>query len=129
MQKRIVLFVGMALAVLCGYAQTTIEGTVTDSLGHATDAYITVSPKGTGSIVGFADTDSKGQYRVSFKADADSLTVTAAGLSIGQYVRVVANRSQRVDFSVRNNDIELKEVSVKAEKIRQMGDTLNYKVE
>ena len=128
MKKRLLMILCMSFAVLCGYAQSTIEGTVTDSLGHAADAYITVSPKGTGSIVGFADTDSKGHYKVGFKTDADSLMVTAAGLGIGQYVRVVANRSQRVDFSVKNKDIELKEVSVKADKIRQMGDTLNYNV-
>ena len=29
-------------------AQTVIEGTVTDSLGQAVDAYVTVSPKGCG---------------------------------------------------------------------------------
>lgn len=128
MQKRAFMILCMSLAVVCGYAQTTIEGMVTDSLGQATDAYITISPKGTGSIVGFGDTDVKGHYKVSFKTDADSLTVTAAGLGIGQYARVVANRSQRVDFSVGNKDIELKEVSVKADKIRQMGDTINYLV-
>ena len=128
MKKRLLMILCVSFAVLCGYAQSTIEGMVTDSLGHAADAYITVSPKGTGSIVGFADTDSKGHYKVSFKTDVDSLMVTAAGLGIGQYVRVVANRSQRVDFSVRSKDIELKEVSVKADKIRQMGDTLNYNV-
>lgn len=118
----------MTLAAVCSHAQTIIEGTVTDSLGQATEAYITVSPKGTGSIVGYGDTDAKGRYRVSFKTDADSLNVTAAGLSIGQYVRMVANRSQRLDFSVANRNIELKEVSVKADKIRQKGDTIDYNV-
>lgn len=118
----------MALATIGGYAQTTIEGSVTDSLGHAVDAYITISPKGSGSIVGFADTDAKGQYKVSVRVNADSLVVTAAGLGIGQYVRVVANHSQHVNFSVQNKKITLQEVSVKADKIKQVGDTINYYV-
>ena len=109
-------------------AQTVIEGTVTDSLGQAVDAYVTVSPKGTGSIIGFADTDAKGYYKLQFKSATDSVIVTAAGMAIGNVARVVANKSQRVDIRARQKAIELKEVSVKADKIRQHGDTLNYTV-
>ena len=109
-------------------AQTVVEGTVTDSLGMAVEAYVTVSPKGTGSIIGFADTDAKGNYKLEIKTTADSLTVTASGLTIGNQVKFVANHSQRLDFKVKQQAIELKEVSIKADKIRQHGDTLSYLV-
>lgn len=118
----------LALAALTTHAQTVIEGTVTDSLGHAVDAYVTVAPKGTGNILGFADTDSKGHYKLEFTTQADSVTVTASGLAIGNQVKIVANRSQRVDFRVKEKTVQLKEVSVRAQKIRQNGDTLNYLV-
>lgn len=116
------------LGLSSAHAQTIIEGVVTDSLGQAVDAYVTVSPKGTGNIIGFADTDAKGHYKLQFKSAIDSVIVTAAGMAIGNVVRVVANRSQRVDIRARQKAIELKEVSVKADKIRQHGDTLNYTV-
>ena len=116
------------LGLSSAHAQTIIEGVVTDSLGQAVDAYVTVSPKGTGSIIGFADTDAKGYYKLQFKSAADSVVVTAAGMAIGNVARAVANRSQRVDIRARQKAIELKEVSVKADKIRQHGDTLNYTV-
>ena len=109
-------------------AQTVIEGNVTDSLHRAVDAYVTVAPTATASILDFADTDAKGHYRLSFSTAADSLVVTAAGLGIGQQVRTVPNRSQRVDFSVRQQAVQLKEVSVRAKKIDQQGDTVNYSV-
>ena len=109
-------------------AQTVIEGIVTDSLGVAVDAYVTVSPKGMSNIIGFADTDAKGHYRLQFRSEADSVVVTAAGMAIGNVSRIVANRSQRLDIRARQKAIELKEVSVKADKIRQRGDTLNYNV-
>ena len=120
----------LALTAICGeaYAQTVIDGSVTDSLGAAVDAYVTVSPKGTGNIIGFADTDSKGYYKLEIKSTADSLTVTASGLTIGNHVKFVANRSQRIDFRMNRKTIELKEVSIKADKIRQHGDTLSYLV-
>jgi hypothetical protein len=120
----------LVLTALCykAKAQTVIEGAVTDSLGVAVDAYVTVMPKGTGNIIGFADTDAKGHYKLQFRSGADSVVVTAAGMSIGNVSRIVANRSQRLDIRANQKTIELKEVSVKADKIRQHGDTLNYTV-
>ena len=126
--KHITFF--LALAALCykAKAQTVIEGAVTDSLGVAVDAYVTVTPKGTGNIIGFTDTDAKGHYKLQFRSGADSVVVTAAGMAIGNVSRIVANRSQRLDIRANQKTIELKEVSVKADKIRQHGDTLNYTV-
>ena len=134
MNRRIFKVIFIMTAIVAGlglssaHAQTVIEGVVTDSLGQAVDAYVTVSPKGTGSIIGFADTDAKGHYKLQFKSATDSVVVTAAGMAIGNVARVVANRSQRLDIRARQKAIELKEVSVKADKIRQHGDTLNYTV-
>lgn len=127
MYKRLITTI-LALAALTANAQTVIEGTVTDSLGHAVDAYVTVAPKGTGNILGFADTDAKGYYKLSFKSTADTLVVTAAGLSVGNVSRIVANKSQRLNIRVKEQTVQLKEVSVRAQKIRQNGDTINYLV-
>ena len=119
----------LALVALTANGQkTVIEGTVLDAQGKTVEAYVTVAPKGTGNILGFADTDSKGHYKLEFTTQADSVTVTASGLAIGNQVKIVANRSQRVDFRVREKTVQLKEVSVRAQKIRQNGDTLNYLV-
>lgn len=77
----------LALAALTANAQTVIEGTVTDSLGHAVDAYVTVAPKGTGNILGFADTDAKGYYKLLFKSTADTLNYLVRAYQ-RQYTRV-----------------------------------------
>ncbi|MBQ9666202.1 MAG: TonB-dependent receptor [Bacteroidaceae bacterium] len=126
--RRWLTFLCAALFAAVVDAQTTIEGVVLDSVGNTVDAYVTVSPKGTGNILSFADTDAKGHYRLSFTSTADSLTVTVAGLAIGNQVKVVANRSGHLDFHVKEQGMELKEVTVKADKIWQNGDTLNYLV-
>ena len=89
------------MALTANGQKTVIEGTVLDAQGKKVDAYVTVAPKGTGNILGFADTDSKGHYKLEFTTQADSVTVTASGLAIGNQVKIVANRSQRVDFRVR----------------------------
>lgn len=109
-------------------AQTVIQGTVLDEQSNAVDAFVAVSPKGSGSMIAYADTDEKGQYKLEFKSDADSVTVAVSGFGIGNQARMVANRSQRLNFTVKEEATELKEVSVKAEKIRQNGDTISYNV-
>jgi hypothetical protein len=109
-------------------AQTVVEGTVLDAQGKPVDAYVTVSLREGESILGFSDTDAKGHYRLEINAMSDSLAVTAAGLSIGKTVKRIANRSQRLDFSVSEQGLELKEVRIRSEKIRQDGDTVNYLV-
>ena len=106
MYKRLITTI-LALAALTANAQTVIEGTVTDSLGHAVDAYVTVAPKGTGNILGFADTDAKGYYKLSFTSTADTLVVTAAGLSVGNVSRIVANKSQRQYTRVNYSGLDI----------------------
>ena len=128
MSRQIIILIFALVALTASAQKTVIEGTVLDAQGKKVDAYITVAPKGTGIILGFADTDAKGHYKLEFTTQADSVTVTASGLAIGNQVKIVANRSQRVDFRVREKTVQLKEVSVRAQKIRQNGDTLNYLV-
>ncbi|MBQ4276947.1 MAG: hypothetical protein II750_02460 [Bacteroidaceae bacterium] len=109
-------------------AQSIVEGLVTDSLSHPLDAYIMLAAHGSGTILAWADTDPNGYYRLSFSTDADSLTVTASSMIIGHHVRVVPNRSQTLNFVVTPQTFEIAEVSVKADKIRQTGDTIDYNV-
>ena len=108
------------------FAQTVISGTVLNAQGKPVEAYVTVAIKGSGNILGFADTDAKGHYRLEFTAKADSVAVTASGLTIGNQVKIVKNRTQRLDFRVNEEKVQLKEVSVRAQKIKQVGDTLSY---
>lgn len=130
MQKHITITITLIAVLLTTpcHSQTVIEGTVLDKQGKAVDAYLTASVKGSNNILGFADTDTKGCYKLTIESQTDSLVVTAAGLGIGRQTRIVANRSQRLDFIVSENTMQLKEVSVCAEKIRQEGDTLSYLV-
>ncbi len=118
----------MIAVCVISFAQTVITGIVLNLQGKAVDAYVTASVKDAGSIIGFADTDSKGGYRLEFVSQADSIVVIADGLEIGRHMKVVANHSQQIDFCVKEQNVQLKEVTVRAEKIRQHGDTLNYLV-
>ncbi len=62
---------------------------------------------------------------MEFVSQADSIVVIADGLEIGRHMKVVANHSQQIGFCVKEQNVQLKEETVRAEKIRQHGDTLN----
>ena len=129
MKGKLFLF-GVLVTAVCGglQAQTVIMGTVTDTHGRGvSEAYVTASSKGKSGILGYANTDGKGTYRLEFKSLSDSVVVTVARLSIGRETKAVANRSQQLDLHVKEQHIVLEEVSVRAQKIRQH-DTLNYNV-
>lgn len=64
-------------------AQTVIGGSVLNAQGKPIEAYVSVTDKKTGSILAYSDVDSKGNYKLSFETDADSVVVTASGLTIG----------------------------------------------
>lgn len=109
-------------------AQTIIKGKVLDEQGKVVSAYVTVGPKSSDNILCFADTDAKGFYILEFTADVDSVKVTAAGIGISRVTRMAANSSQTLDFRIKDKVFQIKEVMIKASKIEQQGDTLNYLV-
>lgn len=110
------------------HGQTVITGTVLNPQGKPADAYVTASANGSGSIIDFADTNAKGYYKLEFNSQADSIIVVVAGMNIGRQIKVVANRTQQLNFKVELKELKMKEVTVRAQKITQHGDTLNYLV-
>lgn len=129
MVKRLMeIALGLMVSLCPLQAQTLIEGTLLDAKGKAAEGYVTATERNTGNILSYADADAKGNYRLTFNAEADSLVLVASGLGFGQVRKVVANRSQRLDFRIEERALELKEVTVRAKKIWQMGDTISYNV-
>ncbi len=126
--KQVFLCVFSLLVPLLAYTQTTLTGTVKNKQGEPLVVSVTVQAKGSNTIAGFTTSDKEGKYSLTYKGTADSLVVTASGVSVGKHSRVVPNRSGQVNFSIEEKAMELKEVTVTAAPIRRTGDTLNYSV-
>lgn len=126
--KKTLLIASFITTLEKAQAQTIIKGIVLSTQGEVVDAYVTFSAKGQDNLLGFADTDSKGYYELEINSQADSLVGTVAGLSIGKQIKVIDNRTQQLDFHVEEKKIQMKEATVRAQKISQHGDTLNYLV-
>jgi len=122
------LYIFFLLVPLFAYSQTTLTGTVKNKQGEPLIVSVTVQAKGIATIAGFTTSDKDGRYSLTYTGTADSLVVTASGISVGKHSRIVPNRTGQVNFSIEEKVMELKEVAVIASPIRRAGDTLNYSV-
>lgn len=108
-------------------AQTVLTGTVKDTEGEPLPNIKVLAYKaGSRVIVAYAGTDNDGKYNLTVNAVADSLDVATSSLFFEKQTKRIANRSQTVNFALREEVQELKDVTVRARSIEQKGDTLEY---
>ena len=118
----------MLLLPLFVLSQTTITGFVKNKKGEPLVANLTVQAKGSLTIAGFAMTNIQGDYSLTYKGNADTITITASGMNIGKHSKTVFNRTQKVNFIIDEKPLEIKEVTIITPKIKLKGDTLDYLV-
>jgi len=100
MKQWVVLYVFSLLIPSLVHSQTTLTGTVKNMQGEPLIVGVTVQAKESATIAGFTTSDSEGKYSLTYEGTADSLVVTASGISVGKHSRIVPNRSGQVNFSV-----------------------------
>ena len=117
------------LLLLCPVlsAQTVLTGHVKDTQGEPLpNINVLVYTVGSPIIVAHAVSDNGGHYSLSVSIEVDSLDVAASSLFFEKQTKRIVNRSQPLDFTLREEVQELKGVTVQARSIEQRGDTLEY---
>ena len=127
MKLRLVHIILLLLLCRLVPAQTVLTGHVKDTQGEPLpNINVLVYKVGSPVIVAHAVSDNGGHYSLSVNIEADSLDVAVSSLFFEKQTKCVANRSQTVDFALREEMQELKGVTVQARSIEQRGDTLEY---
>lgn len=130
MRASALLLIISVLPYVGASAQSVITGNVTDEAGKPLPGIsLCLREPGKSAIAEYTESGSDGGYRLSYSGLCDSLTVSLSGLGIKTQDRYVANRTQTVNFTATCSAIEIREVSVVADRITQRGDTLSYLVE
>ena len=128
-RKRLILYLLFCFsAVSLLNAQSRISGRVTNKSGLPLKANVSIKEKGSSLISSFTMTDDNGEFALEYSGGKDSLALTVSGMTIGKYEKHIPNISHRYDIKVEEKSVKLKEVTVKALKITQEKDTLNYLV-
>lgn len=112
------------------FSQTEISGRVLDAATRkpVEAATVTLHPAGSTSILTYSMTDKEGSYTLKRASMPDSVTISVRSMTIETQSKTVKNNVGSVEFLVKEKVTELKEVIVKAPKVRQLGDTIHYDV-
>ena len=112
------------------YAQTNISGRVLDAKNRKplNAATVTLHPAGSANILTYSMTDKDGTFTLKRVSMPDSVTISVRSMTIESQSKTVKSNVGFVEFLVKENVTELKEVIVQAPKIRKLGDTIHYDV-
>lgn len=127
---------GLAIFLFCScafssFAQKEISGRVIDERTRNPLSAVTVTlhPTGSASILSYTMTAEDGHFTLKSNNMPDSVTISVRAMTIeSQSKTVKIDNLGFVEFVVNEKVTELKEVIVKAPKVRQIGDTINYSV-
>lgn len=117
------IFVAVALQASC---QVKISGKVLDKSDLPVEGFVTLNCLGEAAIISFAEIQENGQYVITYNGKADSLCICVSGFMIGNYAKIIANKSQTVNFTVEQKAIDMKEVDIMPDPITVRGDTTDY---
>lgn len=124
------LIILMIWSCFSSFAQQEIRGRVLNVQNRkpVIAATVTMHPIGSPSILAYTMTAEDGTFTLKYNSLPDSVTVTVSAMTIERQSKTVKSDATLVEFLVKEKTVELKEVIVKAPKIRQLGDTIHYDV-
>ncbi len=125
------LFVSVLLLHLSASSQSIIEGRIVDKANKpVAEASVMLLNTADSSVVAYNFTNQNGEFSINTdKLKAPELLIMVYGFNIRRQIKKISNHSQKVDFVVSEEAIELKEFAVKSRKIWGSRDTVNYIVD
>lgn len=106
-----------------------VHGTVSLSDSEPVDmAIVSLLNPVDSSTVAYSMTDIDGTYSITAVTGKKELLARVSGFNVARQTKRIPARSQQLDFMVEEENITLRELQVKAQKIWGSRDTLNYLV-
>ena len=125
----------MIVCLTWGYidscAQTgtiNVSGQVRCGTEPANEVIVTMVQPSDSSIVAYSVTDEQGRYSLDAAAASDEMLIRVTGFNIKPKVMRIESRSQTCNITVEEENMKLREVVIKAQKLWGNRDTLNYLV-
>ena len=128
--KRLVFLIISIFFGVQAFAQTTISGEVNNEKKQPVYNASVMLLRVTDSLpMAYTFTNEKGHYQLVTQSEEVKLLLAVYGFNLKRQFKEVENKTQTVDFTVVEEALQLKEVSVKSEKIWGGNDTVNYVVD
>jgi len=122
---RFFLILAIVLFPFWTFAQTVISGTILNTKKEPIENVLVKVLNGN-KLLTYTSTNDKGGYKLSVYSSAQSVTINFSKLGYAAVSRNVDLKNLRLDISMEEKEIKLKEVVVKAPVVRSKGDTIHY---
>ncbi len=111
------------------FSQTKISGKIISKDKKTLQGASVVVTKTKGNIIlTYAISDNNGIYSLNVNSKLDSLQVNVSYIGYVKQSKIIANKTQTLNFSLLESTEKLKEVFIKNFPITKRGDTINYSV-
>lgn len=124
--NRVLVSILFTLCSLVAFAQYIVQGKVTDRGKNPLMGVNVIFRSDKGKMLQYAITDSEGNFRCSLTEKTYSMEVSMMGFR--KYSSNFEYSPKAVTIVLEEENFQLKEVTVNAEKIRENGDTITYLV-
>src|SRR5690554_5364798 len=108
-------------------AQTIITGQIADEFKENISGAVVSIYTETGEYVSFTNSDDNGKYKLSFEDDNDSLILKIRAINTVTEELLIKNESQHINFVLKEQAFELKELVIESPPIIKRGDTIDRK--
>ena len=126
---RIICILSFLLMTCSAFAQKEVTGRLTDKqTGEALVGANVMVKNAEGKLVKFATTRDDGTFLVKLSAWSKGMTIHVSMVGMKTYTAPLSENTNMLDIRMEEDTQELKEVIVKAGRIRENGDTVTYRV-
>ncbi len=129
MRRLFVFLLAVTFGVLSAFAQNPITGTVVQASDNApiSGANILIKNVG-GKIVAYGISTSDGGFSIRLSATGEKLSINATRIGYTPYSASLVLDGKPIAIRMKEGNLQLQEVVVKADRIRESGDTITYRV-
>ena len=126
---RIICILSFLLMTCSAFAQKEVTGRLTDKqTGEALVGANVMVKNAEGKLVKFATTRDDGTFLIKLSAWSKGMTIHVSMVGMKTYTAPLTEEIKKLDIRMEEDTQELKEVIVKASRIRENGDTITYRV-
>ena len=110
-------------------SQTVVTGNVSEADSEVAIAGANVLVKNlNGKLIGFDTSDENGDFSIKINESADSLIINSTMIGYKSFSRTISIDENPIIILMEDGALQLQEVIVKADRIRENGDTITYDV-
>ena len=130
MKKSLIYTICLICCIFHAAGQTIVTGKVLEKTSEEAiiGANVMVKSK-TGNVLNFSTTDKDGRFSLNIPQKKDSVAIEVTAISFMPYYLFINSvNNQDLVIHLEESSIQLNEVVVKADRIRENGDTITYNV-